>query len=212
MVHKFTIQQETYIARQIMDPATYAACSGPGTKYIGQQFNSVFYRKFAELFNQKSDAATNSITHKSKLKKKVKWESAHGMMISMMSRDIRLSFPEMQDQLKKYCHFYFILAPALLTTTGVAETRPVGTLERPNIATISDADDDDDYDYDYDINGEEDVHVSQAVSSTEGAGTISTPAKKNKDKALISQAQCNERDLLGMDKDQGYNVKQRRSI
>ncbi|KAK3811196.1 MAG: hypothetical protein J3Q66DRAFT_59642 [Benniella sp.] len=198
--HKFTVQQETYIAKQIMDPDTYAACSGPGTKYIGQQLNPIFYRKFAELFNQKFDATTNSKSHQSKIyKMKIKWESTHGIMSSIMSRGIRLSLSEMQEQLKKYCHYYFILEPALATTIGATETRPVGTLERPIIATISDADDGDDYDCDYDVNSEEDVHVGQAVSSTGSARTLSTPAKK--DRALISRAQLNERGLLGMDKD-----------
>ncbi|KAF9361280.1 hypothetical protein BGX34_007245 [Mortierella sp. NVP85] len=170
----FTAQEETYIAEQIMDPAVYISCHGPDTNYTGQNLHSKFYRAFTKRYNERFHTSLAVRSLKTKFERmKSKWRATHEKKRSMMNGSVRLSPSKMQDQIKKLCHYYFILDPALATTLEVTETRPVGTSERSITTTTTISDDDSD---EYDDNR---LYDSQTKSSTEGPRTFTTPVGKS---------------------------------
>jgi len=140
---KFTVEQETFIVNQFMDPASYAICCGPGSKFIGQQLNIAFYGKVAEQFNKKFN--TSAIGSKRIMQKigsmKLKWKEAYRMKRSMLRRGIDVSLPEMQDRIKEQCHYYFIMEPAWGPAMEARGTRPVRVQQHsPTTTSDSDAD------------------------------------------------------------------------
>ncbi|KAK3811192.1 MAG: hypothetical protein J3Q66DRAFT_59637, partial [Benniella sp.] len=196
--HVFTVHNETYIAEQLVDPALFAACYGSDTHYSGQHLHSRFYQNLADLYNERFNISITSRTLNSKINKmKEKWKSAHEMKISVVDTGGDASLPKIQDQIKERCHYYYILEPALATTTTAIRTKPVRISRRSAIGTISDTDGDD---YDGDI------YETQARSSS--GGPILTVSRKSrveqsensKEMALVSQTQSNG-SLLEMLKD-----------
>ena len=181
-----------------MDPALFVACYGSGTHYSGQHLHSTFYQKLADLYNERFNISITSQALNSKIyKMKEKWKSAHEMKISIMDTGGDASVPEMQDQVKAHCHYYYILEPALATTMRAIRTRPVRISRRSAISTISDTDGDG-----YDS----DVYDTQVRSSSRGPLTASRKShveqsQNSKEMALVSQTQSNEMNLLGMLKD-----------
>ncbi|KAK3811194.1 MAG: hypothetical protein J3Q66DRAFT_351280 [Benniella sp.] len=169
----FTPQQETYIAEQIMDPAVYVSCNGPDTNYTGQKLHSKFFQAFTKHFNERFHTSLAVRTLKAKFERmKRKWRTTHEKKSSMMSGSVRLSPSKMQDQIKKLCHYFFILDPALVTTLEVTETRTHGTSGR-SITTTSISDNDSD---EHDNNR---LYDSQTRSGTEGPRTFTTPVGKS---------------------------------
>lgn len=168
----FTPQQETYIAEQIMDPAVYVSCDGRDTNYTGQNLPHKFYQAFIKRYNERFHTSVTVKALRTKFERmKKKWRATHEKKSSMMSGSVRLSPSKMQDQIKKLCHYYFILDPALATTLEVTETRPVGTSRRTITTTLSGNDSDE-----HDDNR---LYDSQTRSSTEGPRTFTTPVGKS---------------------------------
>ncbi|KAK3811190.1 MAG: hypothetical protein J3Q66DRAFT_351262 [Benniella sp.] len=206
---RLTVKHETFIAKQLMDPTSYAACSGPGSKYIGQQLNLAFCGKFAGLFNKKFN--TPVIGPKRMLQKighmRRQWKRANQTRISMVSKGIDVSLPEMQDLIKEQCHYYFIMEPAWGSTMGTTEAGSVVKSERSISTAITDTEDDVDYNDDYSDN--EDVSFNQPEPSIGRQRNMTVLAEKSnaeqpqqkQDKASASPPRPDEMDLLGMLKD-----------
>ncbi|KAF9348239.1 hypothetical protein BGX34_002594 [Mortierella sp. NVP85] len=195
----YTVQHETYIAEQLVDPALFVACYGSGTHYSGQHLHSLFYQRLADLYNKRFNISITSQALNSKIyKMKEKWKSAHEMKISIMDAGGDASLPEVQDQIKEHCHYYYILEPALATTRRASRTRSVRISRRSTINANSDTDGDGYY---------SDVYDTQARSSSRGPILTASSRKSHeqsqnsKEMALVSQIQSNEMNLLGMFKD-----------